>query len=449
MKSYTLLAAAIMALVITTGAAAGGNKDSGGGNVDRLSLEEAVERSASAVAENLPARTRVAIVAFEAEHENLAGYIMDELTGALVDGRLEVADRNNLPYVLKELNFQMSGMVDDDSASRIGKFLGARYVITGQLVPTGETYRYRLAVINVESAVQEVSGRYTVQNDRATKKLVATLQNNKQVTRAAKYAVTEETTPQTAGTFLDRGIMFANQGNYEMAIADFTQAIKLDPNNAAAYCNRGVVYDDYDRAIADFNHAIKLDPNYATAYYNRGVAYYNVGDYDGAIAEFNQVIKLDPNNANTYNNRGITYYNKGEYDHAIADYTEAIELDPNFVDAYYNRGITYEKKDDYNRALTDYTQAIKLNPNYTAAYNSRGFVYVGTGAYDRAIADFNQAIKLDPNYVDAYSNRGLVYGLIGDYDRAIADVNAAFRISPNNAFAKYALELIRKRQGRL
>ncbi|MDR2767137.1 MAG: hypothetical protein LBB82_02295, partial [Treponema sp.] len=89
-----------------------------------LSLDQAIAVSAADIAGKLPAGTRVAVVAFESPHLNLSDYIMREVTGVLVDGRLEVADRNNLPYVYQELNYQMSGAVSDESAIGIGKFLG-------------------------------------------------------------------------------------------------------------------------------------------------------------------------------------------------------------------------------------------------------------------------------------------------------------------------------------
>jgi tetratricopeptide (TPR) repeat protein len=372
----------------------------GGSGADALSLDEAVEQSAAAIAGKLPPGTRVAIVAFEAENKNLAGYVMDELTGALVDGSLEVADRNNLDYVLKELNFQISGDVDDESAASVGKFLGAEYVITGQMVNAGTGYRYRLAAVNVESAIQEVSVRHTVRNDRDFRSLLAAVRDAKQVSREAKYAVTEDTKPRTAGTFLDRGIMFASRGDYDMAIEDYTEAIRLDPNLATAYFNRGYAYGekrDYDRAIADYTQAIKLNPNDAMAYNNRGYAYYNKGDYDRAIADCNQAIKLDPNDAMPYYNRGNTYYNKGDYDRAIADYTQAIKLDPNYTWAYANRGEAYRMKRQYDAAIKDLSDAIRLDPNYSFAYASRGVAYSKKGQKTQAITDLEKAISLDPN----------------------------------------------------
>jgi tetratricopeptide (TPR) repeat protein len=230
-----------------------------GGSGGGLSLDEAVEQSAAAIMEKLPAGTWVAITGFEAEHKNLAAYIMDELTGALVDGGLEVADRSNLEYMFKELNFQMSGDMDDESVAGVGKFLGAVYVITGQLVNTGGAYRYRLVVIKVESAVLEASARHTVRKDRNFRSLLAALQDAVQISRAAKYRVTEDTKPQTTGTFLDRGLMFASRGDYDLAIEDYTETIKLAPDSAVVYIYRSLAYynkGDNVRAIADYNRRL-------------------------------------------------------------------------------------------------------------------------------------------------------------------------------------------------
>ncbi|QDL11815.1 hypothetical protein DP114_31470 [Brasilonema sennae CENA114] len=246
--------------------------------------------------------------------------------------------------------------------------------------------------------------------------------------------------PNDAQAYNNRGISYFYKKDNNRAIADYNQAIKLDPNYAEAYNNRGNSYGnkkDDDRAIADYNQAIKLDPNLAQAYYNRGYSYANKKDYDGAIADYNQAIKLDPNYAHVYYNRGLSYFYKKDYDGAIADYNQAIKLDPNYAQAYNNRGNSYGNKKDDGRAIADYNQAIKLDPNYAQAYYNRGNLYGNKKDDGRAIADYNQAIKLDPNLAQAYYNRGLSYVNKKDYDRAIADYNQAIKLDPNYAEAYY------------
>ncbi|KAB8335825.1 tetratricopeptide repeat protein [Scytonema tolypothrichoides VB-61278] len=79
-------------------------------------------------------------------------------------------------------------------------------------------------------------------------------------------------------------------------MADYNQAIKLDPNYATAYDGRCELYrtkKDYDRAIADCNQAIKLDSNLTDAYYNRGLVYKNKGNKDKAIQDLKKILQLN------------------------------------------------------------------------------------------------------------------------------------------------------------
>jgi tetratricopeptide (TPR) repeat protein len=138
---------------------------------------------------------------------------------------------------------------------------------------------------------------------------------------------------QTAQFFYDRGVQFFDKKDYETAIADFTEAIRLDPNYKEAYKDRGRSYgnkNDYDRAIADYTQAIRIDPNYKDAHTIRGNAYYFKRDIDLAIADYTNAIRIDPNYAYAYYSRGNMYYLfKRDYDSAIADYEAALKIDPN------------------------------------------------------------------------------------------------------------------------
>lgn len=148
----------------------------------------------------------------------------------------------------------------------------------------------------------------------------------------------------TAWDHIRRGIRAKEEGKMEEAIQEYSKAINKDPRNAAAYNNRGIVYDDleqYEKAIEDYNKAIELDSNDALAYNNRGVAYDNLGQYEKAIEDYDKAIKLDPDYAAAYNNRGVIYNALGQYEKAIECYTQAIKLDPKYKTAYQNRAKAY------------------------------------------------------------------------------------------------------------
>jgi tetratricopeptide (TPR) repeat protein len=95
----------------------------------------------------------------------------------------------------------------------------------------------------------------------------------------------------------NRGVEYANKGDRDRAIADYDQALRLNPKYAAAYSNRGDSWrlkGDLDRAMADLDQALQLDSNYANAYYNRGLAREAKKDLEGALADFRKFAELSP-----------------------------------------------------------------------------------------------------------------------------------------------------------
>ena len=104
--------------------------------------------------------------------------------------------------------------------------------------------------------------------------------------------------------------------------------------NALAFYNRGLAYWDqseFDKALADYEQAIRINPGYAPTYYNRGLAYFEQRDYDRAIADLNQAINGKPDYTSAFNIRGLSYIGKGETDRGIQDFDQAIRLDANFA----------------------------------------------------------------------------------------------------------------------
>ena len=129
----------------------------------------------------------------------------------------------------------------------------------------------------------------------------------------------------------------------ELQINGCTAIIDLGGHTAAAataYNNRGDAYTekgDYDRAVQDFDQSIKLNPTNAKPFNNSGVAYLKKGEYDLAIKNLDEAIRLNPNYAKAFVNRAETYQKKTEYDRATRDYDEAIRLEPNLKAAWNGR----------------------------------------------------------------------------------------------------------------
>jgi len=101
---------------------------------------------------------------------------------------------------------------------------------------------------------------------------------------------------QTAKDYFAQGDYDYDRGHCTQAIADYTQAIRLNPNFAEAYNNRGYTYmqaNDYANALPDLNHAIQLRAHYVNALMNRGDLYnYYQIDRKKAVSDYDQVIAL-------------------------------------------------------------------------------------------------------------------------------------------------------------
>ena len=134
-------------------------------------------------------------------------------------------------------------------------------------------------------------------------------------------------------------------------------------SRAIAYNNRGNAYiakGDYDRAVLDYDELIKLNSDYARAFNNRGVAYQKKGEYDRAIKDFDEAIRLNPDNASAFVNRAKTYGSTGEYDRSVRDYGEAIRLKPTLEAVWNGRCWIYAIMGELEAALADCNEALRL-----------------------------------------------------------------------------------------
>ncbi|MCU0481690.1 MAG: tetratricopeptide repeat protein [Anaerolineae bacterium] len=213
----------------------------------------------------------------------------------------------------------------------------------------------------------------------------------------------------------------ADESAVKQKIADVPYVPTLDTKllKANEHFEKGNQYysnGQYDEAIPEYTESLKLNPHNPTAYYRRGIAYEQTGqadlasaDYDRAISEADELIRQNPQDAEVYRARGSAYqFGKKEYDRAIANFDEAIRLNPQDADAYYYRGLAYYYTGEYDRAIADYTEAIRLNPQDAVAYSNRGFAYMdGKKDYDRAIADYDRALEINPNDESVKDNREL------------------------------------------
>jgi lipoprotein NlpI len=207
------------------------------------------------------------------------------------------------------------------------------------------------------------------------------------------------------------------------------------PESAIEFSLRGEAYlhrKEYDRAIRDYDEAIRLDPKNDVSFANRGSAFRQKAEFDRAMLDYDEAIRINPKSASYFVLRGDIFRKKEEFDRAIRDYDEAIRLDPKNDVAFENRGTAFRLKREFDRAILDFDEAIRLNPK--AAYVSfinRALSFVDKGQDERAMSDFDAAIHLNPSSAMAFFYRGISKRKMGDFRGADFDIEEAKKIDPN------------------
>jgi TolB-like protein len=139
-----------------------------------VTLGEAIKSSAGGIASHLESGASIAVVNFSSESIRMSGHALGELNNALVNQRnLVVVGRGDyLDLAQRELNFNLSGYVSDETAQAIGRFIGAQMVVSGSLSIAGEYYRFSVQVLEVETAAIRYSQTFNVLNDRLVRSLM-------------------------------------------------------------------------------------------------------------------------------------------------------------------------------------------------------------------------------------------------------------------------------------
>ncbi len=203
-----------------------------------------------------------------------------------------------------------------------------------------------------------------------------------------------------------------------------------------AYNGRGLAKrskDNYQDALDDFDEALKLcqddDVHHKKQiYYNMGLTKKDMGDDKGAADAFTSSIELSPEEINPYYYRGLSRSQIREYDGALDDFSHVIDnvkkeehLDFDLKRTYLYRGILRIKIDDNEGALQDLTKAIEIDPEFARAHFGRGIVKQLTGNNQGAVDDFTQAIEKGFKEPFVYEYRGKAKESMGDTEGAKED----------------------------
>ena len=258
------------------------------------------------------------------------------------------------------------------------------------------------------------------------------------------------------------GVALKDEGDLETALESYTKAIKIRPDYAEAYNNKGILLQDkgdLNGAIESYKKALNINPNYAEAYNNMGSAFNSEGKLEAAIENYKKALKISPEHAETHFNMGSALQDKGDLSAALDSYEKALAFKANFAEAYNNIGAACHDKGDLKPAIDSYKEALKINPNYAEAHYNLGKLLLESHHYEQAahhfkLSDFEKSKhyllrclylqdkrSLFYDHLDDLIDQGEIHPMIGSLS-CRAELN--YGIERPNLFCKNPLNYVSK-----
>ncbi|XP_059505178.1 uncharacterized protein ttc6 isoform X2 [Stegostoma tigrinum] len=243
-----------------------------------------------------------------------------------------------------------------------------------------------------------------------------------------------DTDNTTVEIYYHIGLCYAELKQFREAMDSFNNVMKLVPNFAKAYYQRGLCslkLHDFN-CIYDFHRALTINPQFFEVYLSRAIYYAMQGRYLKAILSCNEALKIEPRSTRAFLCRGaLKFYSK-----ALKDYGIVLLLGSHKklnLKVFVNRGLLYLKMDDHQNALKDFKAAIVEEPENAYIHHAVAICCHKLHYLEDAVNSFSQALKLDPFFVDAYNGRGNVYmdfGNTAGIKQAQKDFVQALHLNP-------------------
>jgi tetratricopeptide (TPR) repeat protein len=223
---------------------------------------------------------------------------------------------------------------------------------------------------------------------------------------------------------------------YRPTDEDMAVLAKSTLTTAADYIQRGsarVHRGEQDAGIADFNEALKLDPKSATAYADRGLAEYWKSDFAGAAADADKALSIDPRQYVAYNVQGLLAERNKDIPKAIEAYGHSYDYWPYTNVALLRRAELYQQQHDLEHANADVDTALKNDDHDELALALRASILQDQGKPAEALAEADRALAIAPDDPDGHLYRANALLVLGRRPEARPEFEAALKMRPSAA----------------
>lgn len=238
------------------------------------------------------------------------------------------------------------------------------------------------------------------------------------------------------------GRVQAMQGNIDLALAAYQQALSIDPNDAVAHESIAGVYarqGRFEDAEASFQKALALEPDRLTILSSYANFLSDQTRHDESVQQYRKVIRLAPDHFAALVNMASVLAESGNMSEAIVMYQRANEIRPSYM-GYSNLGTAFTRVERYEEAVDAYQSAIELDDTDWLAWGNLGFTYSYMGESDSLVDEtFAHAIQLaeaarqgSPRDSYVHSDLALYYAETGQAELALERVETSLALDGEN-----------------
>ena len=250
---------------------------------------------------------------------------------------------------------------------------------------------------------------------------------------------------------LTRADQLFSDGETEVAIAQYRQLVRDEPDYALAYGNLGYALRSVGRpaeALVPLERAVDLEPDYAGALNNLGLALLEADRPRDAAESFREALRLQPGYPDSSHNLGEALFLDGQTEAAIAQYRELLRTAPDHAPAHNSLGFALLSMGSAGEALVPLRRAAELAPDNAEALNNLGYALISVGRADEALVPLQRAIEFDPDIAEVHHNAGLALVELDRLSEAAEAFRQALRLQPDYPDAQHDLGLALFRDGR-
>jgi predicted O-linked N-acetylglucosamine transferase (SPINDLY family) len=248
------------------------------------------------------------------------------------------------------------------------------------------------------------------------------------------YEKSTQLDPKNPAHWLQLGQLQSELGLYKDALTSISRSIDLDGSVCEAHlakCVALIATEDYASAEVFCLRAIQIEPQNAVAFCNLGVVLRRRGKLAEAVDQLKRAIALKPNFFEAHLNLGTVLMALGNFEAALTEYQKTLAINAQSAEAHSNYGALLFRLERYAEAEQSLLRSISINPNLATARNNLGLVLGATRRMPEAVKAFEIAIELKPEYVDAYVNLGGVLKDMGRIDESLQALRRALTIDPD------------------